>query len=98
MSNNEKKVQTKDNRNIPFPKNIQKEKASRISANKNNKNTINKVISRNKNEAPFLKYNDEIKTTNKLPPKAKKTHIRGNSAELRRIDKKAHFNLIKAKK
>ncbi len=44
MSYNEKRVQTKGH-SIPFPKNTQKGKASRVSSNKNNKNTINKVIS-----------------------------------------------------
>ena len=97
MSHNEKRVQTKDY-SIHFPKSIQKGKASRVSANKNNKNIINKVISRNKNEDPFLKYNDEIKTTNKLPPKTTRTPLRGNSAELRRIDKKSTLQLNKSKK
>ena len=98
MSHNEKRVQIKDNINITFPNNTQKEKVSRVSADKNNKNIINKVISRNKNEDPFLKYNDEIKTTNKLPPKTTRTPLRGNSAELRRIDKKSTLQLNKSKK
>ena len=93
MSHNEKKVQTKDN-SIPFPKNNQKWKTSRFSANK----IINKAISRNKNEESFHQNNDEIKTTNELPPKTTKTHLRGNSAELRRIDKKSTLQLNKSKK
>ena len=69
MSHNEKRVQTKGH-SIPLPKNTQKGKASRVSADKNNKNTIsNKIISRINNEDPFLKNNDEIKTTKKFRPK-----------------------------
>ena len=98
MSHNEKRVQTKGH-SIPFPKNTLKGKSSRISSDKNNKNTIsNKIISRINNEDPFLKNNDEIKTTKKFPPKTTRTHIRGNSVELRRSDKKSTFQLPKNKK
>ena len=69
MSHNEKRVQTKGH-SIPFPKNTLKGKSSRISSDKNNKNTIsNKIISRINNEDPFLKNNNEIKTTKKFRPK-----------------------------
>ena len=54
MSQNDKRAQTKDYKNILLPKNNKKGKVWRVILNKNNKDTINKVISRNKNDILFL--------------------------------------------
>ena len=54
MNHNNKRAQTKDYKNILLPKSNKKGKVSRVILNKNNKDTINKVISRNKNDILFL--------------------------------------------
>ena len=61
MSQNDKRAQTKDYKNILLPKNNKKGKVSRVILNKNNKDTINKVISRNKNDILFLNIMMKLK-------------------------------------
>ena len=84
MSHNDKNPQTKKIGNIPFPKNNKKTRPSGVAEYKINKDTINQSIIKKKKEEFIIKYNDEIKTRNKFPPKSTRTYVRGKSVELKR--------------
>jgi len=97
MSNKDKCAQIKKYTNIHLPKNIKKAKIQIIIENKNNKDDINKVFTRNQKEDYFNEYNNKIKAINNLPPKTTRTYLRGNSEELRK-DKKNSIRLKSTKK